>query len=72
MTISDSPVSSPLSTCYGGRVAENGVGYRLVAMPPKTGFIECIRLAQIRQVAFLNNRAQIGYRSIVLVDIPDL
>ena len=30
------PVSSLFFTCYGGRVAENGVGfYRLVAMPPK-------------------------------------
>ena len=28
---------SPLSTCYSGRVAENGIGFRLVAMPPKTG-----------------------------------
>ena len=39
----ESPVHSPLSTCYGGRVAENGVGDRLVAIPPQTGFVECIK-----------------------------
>ena len=37
-------------------MAENGVGYRLVAIPPKTGFMECIRLAKIRQAAFLTGR----------------
>ena len=44
------PVFSPLTTVDGWQ--RTVLGYRLVVMPPKTGFIECIRFAKIRQVFF--------------------
>lgn len=47
-----SPVLSPLATAGGWQ--RTVLDYRLVAMPPKTGFMEYIRIAKIRQVVFFD------------------
>lgn len=46
--------SSLLPPCYSGRVAENSVVLPSRSMPPKTGFIECIKDAKMEQVVFFD------------------
>ena len=61
MLVFQFPVRQPLATVEGWQ--RTAMDYRLVAMPPQTGFVECIRWAKIRQVAFWRD-GTVAYLSI--------